>query len=149
MPASSRTKHDESVVFDVLDDPPAIRVTVSGRVTLEVLLSLGPRLHAHPAFSEHRRALYDFRSADLRGLGPEDLRAFVDAMALREEPDGYAAAYLVGDDLGYGFGRMFQGLAEGVHRRPRTVLRDERRALIWLKAHAYASLPEAFVPAPA
>jgi hypothetical protein len=92
------------------------RVLLIGRVDVTRVLATLTEMFAHPNFAPGVPAIWDANDADLSALKREDFHAFREYQAQRVATRGRARIAMVsGNDLEFGFGRMFAQMANLSH----------------------------------
>lgn len=119
--------------FEVRDADQLVVVRAQGELDLERLAVIGPRLHDHPGFGPGFGVIYDLTDCSAERVTMRDLEDLVELVRRRGLREGYRVAYVLPDDLGYGLGRVFAALADGVRGRRRWVTRSLDEAFDWMR----------------
>lgn len=88
-------------------------VTVTGTVRRAALAELRVDIMAQPRIHEVAGYVIDFRSGDLSGLSPADIRSLAASDATEPTDPPLPRAFVVGDTLALGLGNMYRGHLQG------------------------------------
>ena len=106
---------------------------VKGVVTRDALLQKLAEIYSIPDLTKDINVLWDLREADLSNIHGRDVREIKEFVKTRWAPGGKSrAAFIVMDDLCYGYSRMYQMNLEVETRNEIKVFRDYHEGMKWI-----------------
>jgi hypothetical protein len=115
-------------------DPENVRVTTSGKVTVEALDEWVQAALADPRYRPGMLVLADHRNSDWAHLTTDQVRRRVDLIALdADRIVGHRVAWVVGKKIDYATGLLMQAFGAGRINFEWEVFDDIDRARAWLR----------------
>ena len=110
-------------------------VTLEGEVTADLLTNEFVAAVNHPDFRRGMHSLWDTRKGDATGMKADDMRKIAQFIATEfgEVRKGARVAIVAATDVGFGLGRMYEMVSDGILPVQLRIFRDLATAEDWVQ----------------
>lgn len=111
-------------------------IEIHGQPTIVNICEIVETLLSNPDHTDGMDEVWDFRDASLANFSIEDLTFLAPFLARHLDRLGRRAALVVGRDVEYGIGQMWEAFAKEYAPRERRLFRTMEDAFLWLAPQA-------------